>query len=493
MSKSDAGSDAVSPARRTAPSASYSFTVRLKIIKQGGRGLGKVISAIGDAGGDCADVNTPRAEDNFVVRDILIYASDAEHAALIEKKIRELDLVEVINVSDMTFKMHLGGKIKVVPRVPIAGKRDVLSMVYTPGVARVCNAIHEDPSKAYALTMKGNSVAVVTDGSRILALGNIGPLAGLPVMEGKAALFAEFGNINAVPIPLNTQDPDEIIRVIKAISPAFGAVNLEDIASPGCYHVEDTLRRELDIPVIHDDQHATAIAVMAGTINAAKVAKKRLRDMKVVVCGVGAAGMACCKMLIQAGVRNLVGFNVNGAVYKGAPNLSEQEKWLSENSNRRGFKGTMEEALKGADMFLGLSVAGALKPEWIKGMKDKAIIFALANPRPEVQPEEAEKLDNVAVIATGSSAYCNQVNNALVFPGMFRGALDARLTDMTDEVKMALAKALAAVVTRNQLHEEYILPDAFDARAHKAVADAVVKAANELGLSRRPDRKTSTL
>lgn len=492
MSQTDAKSGADAP-KRSAPSASYSFTVRLKIIKQEGRGLSRVISAIADAGGDTGDINTPRVEDDFVVRDILIYASDADHAALIEKKIRELDHVEIVNVSDMTFKMHLGGKLKVIPRVPINGKRDVLSMVYTPGVARVCAAIAEDPSKAYALTMKGNAVAVVTDGSRILALGNIGPLAGLPVMEGKAALFSEFGNINAVPIPLNTQDPLEIIKVIKAISPAFGAINLEDIASPGCYLVEDTLRRELDIPVIHDDQHATAIAVMAGAINAAKVTGKRLRNMKVVVCGVGAAGMACCKMLIQAGVRNLIGFNVNGAIYKGAANLTEHEKWLSENSNRRGFKGSMEDALKGADMFVGLSAAGALKVEWIKGMKDKAIIFALANPKPEVQPEDAEKLDNVSVIATGSSAYCNQVNNALVFPGMFRGALDARITDMTDELKMALAKALAGVVSRAQLCEEYILPDAFDPRAHKAVADAVVKAASELGLSRRPDRKTSTL
>jgi malate dehydrogenase (oxaloacetate-decarboxylating) len=479
--------------RRGAPSASYSFTVRLKITKQEGRGLSKVINAIADAGGDAGDINTPRVEDKFVVRDILIYASDQDHAELIEKQIRALDHVEVVSVSDMTFKMHLGGKIIVTPRVPINGKRDVLSMVYTPGVARVCKAIHEDPSKAHALTMKGNSVAVVTDGSRILALGNIGPLAGLPVMEGKAALFSEFGKITAVPIPLATQDPDEIIKVIKAIAPAFGAINLEDIASPGCYHIEDTLRTELDIPVIHDDQHATAIAVMAGTINAAKVAGKRLRDMKIVVCGVGAAGMACCKMLLQAGVRNLIGFNVNGAVFKGAPNLTVQEQWLADNSNKRGFKGTMEEALQGADMFLGLSVAGALKPEWIKGMKDKAIIFALANPKAEVDPEEAEKCDNVAVIATGSSAYCNQVNNALVFPGMFRGALDARLTDMTDEVKMALAKALAGVVTRAQLHSEYILPDAFDARAHKAVADAVVTAANKLGLSRRSDRKSSTL
>lgn len=479
--------------KRAAPSASYSFTVRLKITKLGGRGLSKVVSAIADAGGDTGDINTPRVEDDFVVRDILIYASDADHASTIEQKIRELDHVEIINVSDMVFKMHLGGKITVSPRVPINGKRDVLSMVYTPGVARVCKAIHEDPSKAYALTMKGNAVAVVTDGSRVLALGNIGPLAGMPVMEGKAALFSEFGKINAVPISLDTQDPDEIIKVIKAIAPAFGAINLEDIASPGCYKIEDTLRRELDIPVIHDDQHATAIAVMAGTINAAKVTRKQLRNMKIIVCGVGAAGMACCKMLLQAGVRNLIGFNVNGAIYSGKEGLTEQEKWLSENSNKKGFTGSMEEALVGADMFIGLAAAGALKPEWIPAMKDKAIIFALANPAPEVQPEEAEKCDNVAVIATGSSAYCNQVNNALVFPGMFRGALDSRISDVTDEVKMAAARALAAVVTKGQLCEEYILPDAFDARAHKAIADAVVKAANEAGLSRRPDRKTSTL
>lgn len=476
-----------------APSASYAFTVRLKITKIGGRGLSKVISAIADAGGDIGPIHTPKVDDSFVVRDIMISASDADHAAAIEEALRALDHVEVINVSDMTFKMHLGGKLQVTPRTPINGKRDILSMVYTPGVARVCKAIHEDPAKAYSLTIKGNTVAVVTDGSRVLSLGNIGPFAAMPVMEGKAQLFKEYGKLDAFPLALDTQDPEELIKVIRAIAPAFGAINLEDIASPGCYMIEDRLKEELAIPVVHDDQHATAIAVMAATLNAVKITKKRMSNLKVVVCGVGAAGMACASMLIAAGVKNLIGFNVSGPVYKGRQGLTEKEEWLAENSNRRLFKGSLQEALKGADMFLGLSVAGAIKPEWLSGMKKNAIVFALANPIPEVLPEEAEKFENVAIIATGGSNYCNQINNGLVFPGFFRGLIDARVRYVTEEMKMAAAKALAAVVSPKVRHEEYILPDLFDQRAHKAIADAVVRVANESGLSPRQDRTTSTL
>ena len=463
------------------PSASYSLTIRLKI-RRGGVGLHTVLETIAKAGGDTHGIDMPGSDNEFVTRDITVLLRNSEHGDEVVRLIKELPDVEVQHVSDRTFLMHLGGKIDIVPRREIK-TRDDLSMVYTPGVARVCKAIAADPSKAFSLTMKGNMVAVISDGSRVLSLGDIGPLAGLPVMEGKAVLFKRFAGVNAFPIVIDVHDPEEIIKVIKAIAPGFSAINLEDIASPGCYIIEDRLRDELDIPVFHDDQHATAIVVLAATINAAKLTKKQLRNLKVVVSGVGAAGMACCKLLLAAGVRNLIGYNINGPIYNGREGLTEQEKWLSENSNPKGFTGSMQEALKGADMFLGLSVAGVIKAEDLAGMRRDPIVFALANPDPEVSPLEAKPY--VRVMATGGSDYPNQINNALVFPGIFAGAIEARVPNITDEMKMEAAKALAAVITAAEREEDYIIPSVFDPRAHKAVAQAVIRVAQRTGVARR--------
>jgi len=463
------------------PSASNSLTIRLKI-RRGGVGLHTVLETIAKCGGDTDGIDMSDANSEFVVRDVTVLLRSADQGELMVEALKALPDVEVQHVSDRTFLAHLGGKITMVPRREIK-TRDDLSMVYTPGVARVCKAIAADPSLAYSLTLKGRTVAVVTDGSRILSLGNIGPLAGLPVMEGKAVLFKRFADVDAFPLPFDTQDTEEIIRTIKIVAPSFSAINLEDIASPRCYEIENRLRDELDIPVFHDDQHATAIVVLAATINAAKLTKKRLRNMKVVVSGVGAAGLACCKLLLAAGVRNLIGYNIDGAVYNGRSGLTEQEQWLAENSNPKSFKGSMKDALKGADMFLGLSVAGVIKAEDLKAMRKDPIVFALANPEPEVSPLEAKPY--VRVMATGGSDYPNQINNVLVFPGIFRGAIDSRVPNITEEMKMEAARALAAVISPSERDEDYIIPSVFDPRAHKAVADAVRRVAERTGLARR--------
>lgn len=463
------------------PSASYSLTIRLKI-RRGGVGLHTVLETIATAGGDTDGIDKPGSDNEFVTRDITVLLRNSEHGEEVVRLLTALPDVEVQHVSDRTFLMHLGGKIDIVPRREVK-TRDDLSMIYTPGVARVCKAIAADPSKASSLTMKGNMVAVISDGSRVLSLGDIGPLAGLPVMEGKAVLFKRFGGVNAFPLVIDAHDPEEIIKVIKAVAPGFSAINLEDIASPGCYIIEDRLRDELDIPVFHDDQHATAIVVLAATINAAKLTRKQLRNLKVVVSGVGAAGMACCKLLLAAGVRNLIGYNIGGAIHKGRSGLTAQEQWLAEHSNPKQFTGSMQEALKGADMFLGLSVAGVIKAEDLAVMRRDPIVFALANPDPEVSPLEAKPY--VRVMATGGSDYPNQINNALVFPGIFAGAIEARVPNITDEMKMEAARALAAVITADEREEDYIIPSVFDPRAHKAVAEAVIRVAQRTGQARR--------
>lgn len=476
--------DELSSSETGRPGASNSLILRLRLCRQEGM-LGKVMALIGKAGtvGPMYPVDFTQ---KHIVRDITAYFESPEQSDKLIKQLEALKGVEVVNVSDRTFLMHLGGKIEVKCKRPIANAED-LSMVYTPGVARVCLAIHKDPDKAYSLTSKGNTVAVITDGSRILALGDIGPKAGLPVMEGKAALFKTFGNVDAWAIPLDTQDTEEIIRTIKIIAPAFGGINLEDIASPRCYEIETRLRKELDIPVFHDDQHATAVVVTAGTINAAKVVGKKLKDMKIVASGVGAAGMACCEMLLALGVKDLIGFNKDGAVYSGREGLTVKEQWLAENSNKYGFQGSMKEALKDADMFLGLSVANVLAPKDLRVMARDPIVFALANPTPEVDPKRASKY--ARVMATGRSDFPNAINNVLVFPGIFRGALDCRAREITEEMKMAAAHALAAVVTSAELCEEHIIPSVFDERVVPAIADAVVRIAVKRGLARRNPKK----
>lgn len=473
--------DSRSVKRRAAPGANYSSTFRLKLAKANGT-LSRATTLIAEMGGDVGAIDIVKNADDHVIRDVTVDLSDADHACEIACKLKELPGVEVVNVSDRTFRVHLGGKLSVVPRTPIE-TRDDLSMIYTPGVARVCLDIAANPEKAHSLTIKRNTVAVVSNGTRVLALGDIGPYGAMPVMEGKAALFKRFAGVDAFPICIDSKDTETIITVIKAIAPAFGGINLEDIKSPECYEIERRLQAELDIPVVHDDQHGTAVVVLAAAINAAKLTKRQLRHVKVVASGVGAAGMACIKLLMAAGVRNVIGFNVGGAVHKGRTNLTEEERWLAENSNKRQFKGTLKEALVGADMFLGLSVGNILQPEDLAVMRRDPIVFALANPVPEVDPHGALKY--AAVVATGASNFPNQVNNALVFPGLFRGALDCRVRDITDEMQIEAAKAIASIVTRSELHADYIIPGVFNPAVSKAVADAVCRVAVRTGKARR--------
>jgi malate dehydrogenase (oxaloacetate-decarboxylating) len=412
-----------------------------------------------------------------------VLAGDAEHLERIAAAVRAVPGIEVVNVSDRTFLMHLGGKIEVALKSPLK-TRDDLSMAYTPGVARVSSAIAADPAKAWNLTIKQNTVAVVSDGTAVLGLGDVGPEAALPVMEGKAMLFKEFGGVDAFPICLATTDPDEIVATVKAIAPVFGGVNLEDISAPRCFEIEDRLRDELDIPVFHDDQHGTAIVTLAALHNAVKVVGKRLEELRVVVTGVGAAGVAVTRMLLAAGVADVVGCDRKGVVYAGRPELTPAKAGLAEVTNPRGVRGSADEALAGADVFVGLSRPGAVTAEGIRSMADGAIVFAMANPTPEVLPEEIA--DVAAVIGTGRSDYPNQINNVLAFPGVFRGALDVRATAITEGMELAAAEAIAAAVQPEELEPDYVIPSVFNRDVAPAVAAAVARAAEAAGVARRP-------
>ena len=464
------------------PSASYSLTLRVKLSTRAGS-LGELTMAIGRAGGDIGAIDIVTVGSDFVIRDITVSSASTKHAEEIVNAVRDVDGVELINVSDPTFLMHLGGKIEVVSKVPLKTRAD-LSMAYTPGVARVCEAIHDDPEKVFTLTIKKNTVAIVTDGTAVLGLGDIGPAAAMPVMEGKAMLFKEFAGINAFPICLNTKDPDEIVRTVKAISTAFGGINLEDISAPRCFEIEDRLKEELDIPVFHDDQHGTAVVVLAALINALKIVGKQMSDIKVVVNGVGAAGVACTKIVMAAGVRNIVGCDQAGALYRGRTgHMNWVKDWYAQNTNPNEEKGTVHDVIKGADVFLGLSVPGVINAEDVKNMAEKPIVFAMANPTPEIMPEEAAPY--VAVMATGRSDYPNQINNVLCFPGIFRGALACRASRINEEMKLAAANAIAGTISDAELHPEYIVPSVFDKRVAEAVARAVEAAAYQTGVARR--------
>lgn len=464
------------------PSASYSLTLRLKIHNIPGM-LGKITSLIGSVGGDIGAVDIAGFEKDHIIRDVTVKVRDTAHGDELVKQLKALGDLEVVNVSDRTFLMHLGGKIRVTNKVPLA-TRDDLSMAYTPGVARVCMAIHDEPENAYKLTIKRNTVAVVSDGTAVLGLGNIGPEAALPVMEGKAMLFKEFGKVDAFPICLATQDTEEIIKAVKYIAPVFGGINLEDISAPRCFEIETRLKQELDIPVFHDDQHGTAVVVLAALINALKIVKKNIEDLKIIVSGVGAAGVACSKILMSAGARNIIGFDRSGAIYKGrTDNMNHMKEWFAENTNPEVFKGKIEDALEGADLFLGLSGPGTIKASALKGMARDAIVFAMANPIPEIMPEEAAPF--VRIMATGRSDYPNQINNVLCFPGIFRGALDCQATDINEEMKLAAAYAIASVVQDNELNEDYIIPGCFNPKVVELVAPAVAQAAMKTGVARR--------
>jgi len=468
-----------------APSASYSFTVRMGILNRPGM-LGRVTSVIGKAGGDIGAVDLVEMTGDRVFRDMTIKARDSEHGQHIIDKLRKLPVVKISNISDRTFLMHLGGKIEVRSKVPIR-TRDDLSMAYTPGVARVSLAIKEDPQRAFSLTIKQNSVAVVTDGTAVLGLGDIGPLAAMPVMEGKAMLFKELAGVDAFPICLDTKDPDKIVETVKLIAPAFGGVNLEDISAPRCFEVEARLRKELDIPVFHDDQHGTAVVVVAALLNALKIVRKDPRRLKVTVCGVGAAGTAVIKMLMTLGVRQIIGVDEHGTIHRGRTvGMDFMKTWVSEATNPQNVKGKMPEAVKDADVFIGLSVPGVLALRDVKRMARDRIVFAMANPVPEIQPEEAER--HVRVMATGRSDYPNQINNVLCFPGFFRGLLDIRARLVNDEMKLAAAHAIASCVGKSELGPEYIIPSVFNKQVAPAVAREVARAAHKTGVARRRPR-----
>src|SRR5215218_3603131 len=469
------------------PNASYSVTLRVKIQNTPGK-LGEITTAIGRAGGDIEGIDIASVGKDFLIRDITVNASSEKHDKEIIASLDGVDGVEVVNVSDRTFLMHLGGKIEVVSKMQLKTRSD-LSMAYTPGVARVCEAIHKDPEKRFNLTIKKNTVAVVSDGTAVLGLGDIGPAAAMPVMEGKCQLFKEFAGVDAFPICLNTKDPHEIVQTIKNISVAFGGINLEDISAPRCFEIEERLKEELDIPVFHDDQHGTAVVVLAALINALKIVGKRMQDIKVVVNGIGAAGVACSKIVMAAGVRNIVGCDQSGAIYEGrTENMNWVKDWYARNTNQSKEKGSIHDVIKGADVFLGLSVPGVINEDDLRNMAKDPVIFAMANPVPEIMPEDAQGL--VAVMATGRSDYPNQINNVLCFPGIFRGALNCRASRINEAMKLAAANAIAGIIGPDELHPDYIIPSVFDKRVGEAVAAQVEDAAYNSGVARRS--RTST-
>ncbi|HEY6961438.1 MAG TPA: NAD-dependent malic enzyme [Gaiellaceae bacterium] len=462
------------------PSASFSATLRTRLDDSPGT-FARFAAAIGEAGASLGAIDIVRVERGTKIRDVTVLCSDAAHLDQVVASVRDVDGVEVLHVSDRTFLMHLGGKIEVVPRTPVK-TRDDLSMAYTPGVARVSRAIADDPQKVWSLTTKQHMVAVVTDGSAVLGLGDIGPEAALPVMEGKAMLFKEFGHVDAFPICLATKDVDEIVAAVKAIAPGFGGINLEDIAAPRCFEIEDRLQAELDVPVFHDDQHGTAICVLAALLNALRVVGKRLEDVKILTTGCGAAGTAVTKILLAAGAKWILGCDEHGALYRGRPGLDGAKADYAAITNPDNLQGAADELLEGVDVFIGVSVPGAITRAGVARMAPSPIVFALANPRSEVDPEEIEDL--AAVIATGRSDYPNQINNVLAFPGVFRGALDVRARSITHGMQIAAAQALAGVIPADTLSADYIVPSVFDRTVAPAVARAVADAAVAQGVAR---------
>jgi malate dehydrogenase (oxaloacetate-decarboxylating) len=464
------------------PNSAYSISLRVEADNRPGS-LGRITTAIGAAGGNISGVEIVEVTGGRMVRDVIVLAGDEDHAQAIADAVGALEGVRVHRVTDRTFALHQGGKITVRSKSVLAS-RDDLSMAYTPGVARVCLAIHDQPTRAHELTIKSNSVAVVTDGTAVLGLGNIGPLAALPVMEGKAQLFREFGGIDAFPVCLDINSSDELVETVERLAPVFGGINLEDVAAPRCFEVEERLKARLDIPVFHDDQHGTAVVVLAALWNALKVVDRKIEDLSVVIAGAGAAGVAIAKILLEAGAGDLVAVDRTGAIFAGRGPLDISKQWLADNTNPDRRSGSLAETLRGADVLVGVSGPGIIAAEDLKAMRKGPIIFALANPDPEIRPEEAEGL--ASVVATGRSDYPNQINNVLCFPGVFRGALDASATDITENMKLAAAEAIAGMVEEDELGPSYIVPSVFDKRVGPAVAAAVAAAARADGVVRAP-------
>jgi malate dehydrogenase (oxaloacetate-decarboxylating) len=471
------------------PSASYSFTMRIELRQLPGA-FAQVAAAIGQEGAILGAIDLVRVDSGGVTRDVTVACIDAAHGERVVNAVKALEGVKVASVSDRTFLMHKGGKIEVTPKVAIR-TRDDLSMAYTPGVARVSSAIHEDPESAWALTIKGNTVAVVSDGTAVLGLGDIGPSAAMPVMEGKAMLVKDLAGVDAWPLCLDTTDVDEIVRIVQCVAPTFGGVNLEDIAAPRCFEIERRLQETLDIPVFHDDQHGTAVVVLAALLNALKVVHKRAESVRVVVVGAGAAGLACAKIILEHGVQDLVVCDIGGILHPDRTDLDPEREAMAARTNPRGRRGRTDDALKDADVVVGVSAPGAISVEAIKTMADSAIVFAMANPVPEVQPETV--WGDVAIMATGRSDYPNQINNVLAFPGIFRGALDVRARTIDEGMKLAAARAIAAVIPESDLGPEYIIPSVFNRAVAPAVADAVANAARASGVARSELRRPADM
>lgn len=457
------------------PNSSFSLTIRFQVPNRPGM-LANVTKAISTLGGSMGQIDLIEQTRQISIRDITVDCASTEHAETIVEEVKALPETKVINVYDRTFNLHRGGKICIQSRIPLRGQDD-LAMAYTPGVGRICNAIARDPEEVYNLTIKQNMVAIVTDGSAVLGLGNLGPEAAMPVMEGKAMLFKEFAGVDAFPICLATQDTDEIVETVKRIAPVFGGVNLEDIAAPRCFEIETRLQRELNIPIFHDDQHGTAIVTLAALFNALKLVKKSMAEVRIVINGAGAAGVAIARLLQKAGARNITLCDSKGILSLDRTDLTEQKREFAVPTG-----GKLADAMQDADIFLGVSAPGVVTPEMVRSMAKDPIVFAMANPIPEIQPELVAA--DVAVMATGRSDYPNQINNVLAFPGIFRGALDCRAQTLTTTMYLEAAQAIADLVKPSELHREHIVPSVFDERVATAVSAAVQRAARHDGVAR---------
>jgi malate dehydrogenase (oxaloacetate-decarboxylating) len=461
------------------PTAAYSINMQVRLDNRPGT-LGRLATTIGEAGGNITAIGGFDVRGSHLDENVIVNCSSEAHIEKVVGVVRGCDGVELIGVADRTFALHEGGKIEVLARVPV-NDRDDLSMAYTPGVARVCTAIQRQPALAHQLTIKKNTVAIVTDGTAVLGLGDIGPAGALPVMEGKALLFKNFAGVDAFPICLDVTTADEIVETVVRIAPVFGGINLEDIAAPACFDIEERLKELLDIPVFHDDQHGTAVVALAALENALRIVDKRMGDLSVVVAGVGAAGVACSKILMEAGVRQIIGVDRQGAIWEGRDDLNVAKLWFAEHTNPDRREGALSDVLPGADVFIGVSGPGLITASDLRKMAPDPIVFAMANPDPEIRPEEADGL--AAVIATGRSDYPNQINNVLAFPGIFRGALDVAATSITEGMKLAAAKAIAEVVG-DEVRPDYIVPSVFDHRVGPLVAERVAEAAVAEGVCR---------
>ena len=463
------------------PTAAYSVRIRVRLDNVPGS-LGRLAVAIGEVGGNIAGIGGFEAKGPILDENINVNCRDEAHQEEVRAHMEGLEGVEVIEFVDRTFELHEGGKIEVLPLLPV-GDKDDLSMAYTPGVARVCNEIAKDRSQAHHLTIKKNTVAIVTDGTAVLGLGDIGPEAALPVMEGKALLFKEFAGVDAFPVCLKVSGPDEIVETVERIAPVYGGINLEDIAAPACFEVEERLKNSLDIPVFHDDQHGTAVVVVAALENALKLTGKKMADLSVVIAGVGAAGVAVTQMLMESGVQDVIGADRQGIIYAGRDNLNVAKEKFAKVTNPEKRQGSIRDAMEGADVFIGVSGPGIIEPDDLRRMADGPIVFALANPEPEIRPEQCQGI--ASVIATGRSDFPNQINNVLAFPGIFRGALDAGATTITENMKLAAADAIAAGVPADELSPTNIVPSVFDKHVVELVAKAVAEAARRDGVIRK--------